>query len=341
MIQKLIISSILIILLLACFLSPVSAGDENDSVFKEQKDSPDFIATRGTFPDAPRNSEPGDYSSTPLYKCWSNMTETDQLFGEFESYVIGLPYSCSGFMIVELESDKREMITETILDDIYQMLDVYCENEGISDVPVVFMWSHREESISLPDYGPHIFEEAKKEPAFIAARGTMPVITDEGEKREWLDLLGKGIHNCRYVDRYFKSSGGPTIAFGLSINGYLFVEFDIGAPGKVNESLISEIYQVIDDGCKQKGINDVPVVFMWSQGEITLDEAIVAPAPDEGMLTIMDENGNYIDVYPDEVDIDEEGNYVLKDKSTAKQSPGFTLSILVMSIFLLMKSKKT
>jgi hypothetical protein len=198
-----------------------------------------------------------------------------------------------------------------------------------------------EESVSLPDYGPQVFEIAKQDPWFIDAKGTMPVITDEGEKREWLNLLGKGIHNCRYVDRYFKSSGGPTIAFGLSINGYLFVEFDIDAPGKVNESLINEIYQVIDDGCKQKGINDVPVVFMWSQGEI-LDEAIVenAQAPDEGMLTIMDENGNYIDVYPDEVDIDEEGNYVLKDKSTAKQSPGFTLSILVMSIFLLRKLKK-
>jgi hypothetical protein len=265
MIQKHTISNILIILLLACSFVSVSVGAENDSVFKEQKDSPDFIATRGTFPDAPHNSEPGDYSSTPLYKCWSNMTETDQLFGEFESYVIGLPYSCSGFMIVELEYDKREMIIETTLDDIYQMLDVYCENDGISDVPVVFMWSHREESISLPDYGPHIFEEAKKEPAFIAARGTMPVITDEGEKREWTDKLVECSRGAKEIDRYFYESGGPLLSFGTSINGYLKVGCYSATPEKINSTVIDEIYGVIDAQSQKEGINDVPVVFMWME----------------------------------------------------------------------------
>jgi hypothetical protein len=265
MIQKHTISSILIILLLACSFVSVSAGAENDSVFKEQKDSPDFIATRGTFPDAPHNSEPGDYSSTPLYKCWSNMTETDQLFGEFESYVIGLPYSCSGFMIVELESDKREMITETTLDDIYQILDDYCKKEGINDVPVVFMWSHREESISLPDYGPHIFEEAKKEPAFIAARGTMPVITDEGEKREWTDKLVECSMATTEIDRYFYKYEGPLLSFGASINGYLEVGCYSATPEKINSTVIDEIYGVIDTQSKKEGINDVPVVFMWME----------------------------------------------------------------------------
>lgn len=265
MLQKLTISSILIILLLACFLSPVSAGDENDSVFKEQKDSPDFITTRGIFPEAPHNSEPGDYSSNPLYKCWSNMTETGQLFGEFENYVIGLPYSCSGFIIVELESDKREIITETTLDDIYQILDDYCENEGISDVPVVFMWSHREESISLPDYGPHIFEEAKKEPAFIAALGTMPVITDEGEKREWTDKLVECSRGAKEIDRYFYEYGGPLLSFGTSINGYLKIGCNSATPEKVNSTVIDEIYSVIDAQSKKEGINNVPVVFVWAE----------------------------------------------------------------------------
>jgi hypothetical protein len=265
MIQKHTISSILIILLLACFLSPISAGTENDSFFKEQRDSPDFIATRGIFPEAPHNSEPGDYSAHPLYKCWSNMNETDQLFGEFENYVIGLPYSCSGFIIIELESNKREMITEATLDDIYQMLDDYCENEGISDVPVVFMWSHQEESISLPDYGPHIFEEAKKEPAFIAALGTMPVITDEGEKREWTDKLVECSRGAKEIDRYFYEYGGPLLGFGTSINGYLLVYCYSATPEKVNSTVINEIYDVIDAQSKKEGINDVPVVFMWTE----------------------------------------------------------------------------
>jgi hypothetical protein len=316
MIQKHTISSILIILLLACFLSPVSAGAENDSVFKEQKNSPDFIATRGIFPEAPHNSEPGDYSSNPLYKCWSNMTETGQLFGEFENYVIGLPYSCSGFIIVELESDQKEMITEATLDDIYQILDDYCENEGISDVPVVFMWSHREESISLPDYGPHIFEEAKKEPAFIAALGTMPVITDEGEKREWTDLLVKGSQNSVKIDHYFLD--GPVIGFGTSINGYLFVEFDYSTPDKVNETLIDEIYQAIDTQCELVGISDVPVVFLFA------DITVVDELPDEEV---------------NQLEIAGLSGKENEDDKTTKNTPGFTSALLIVALLLVGRKK--
>lgn len=193
------------------------------------------------------------------------MTETDQMFGEFENYVIGLSYSCSGFIIVELESDNREVINEATLDDIYKMLDDYCENEGVSDVPVVFMWSHQDESISLPDYGPHIFEEAKREPTFIAARGTMPVITDEGGKREWTDKLVECSRGTTEIDRYFYDSGGPLLSFGTSINGYLEVGCNSATPEKVNSTVIDEIYSMIDAQSKKVGVNDVPVVFVWAE----------------------------------------------------------------------------
>jgi len=221
-----------------------------------------------------------------------------------------------------------------------EKIDRLCEQEDVGEMPVVFMWPYDAPS-PLPDYGPDVLEAAKKDPQFIASRGTMPLITDEGEKRAWLDLLGKGIHNCRLSDRYFKSSGGPMLAFGLSIDGYLFIEFDKDTPEKVNESLINEIYQVIGTRCEQAGITDVPVVFRWSEGEITLELPVEdTPVPDEDMITIMDENGNYIDVHPDEVYIDEDGNYVLKDNSTAKQSPGFTSVILALSLLLMAKRKK-
>jgi hypothetical protein len=331
MVQKLTISSILIVLLSTCFLSPVSAGDENDLYFENLKNDSNFIASRGRVPEVIDQEW-----ENSVNKCWLNIT-TKSYRSDIHASMLGI--SCAGhFLIVELDPAYEDRINESAIDEIYQKIDRLCEQEGVGEMPIVFMWPY-DAPLPLPDYGPNVLEAAKKDPQFIASRGTMPIITDEGEKRAWLDLLGT--HNCRLSDRYFKSSGGPMLAFGLSIDGYLFIEFDKDAPEKVNESLINEIYQVINTRCEQAGIADVPVVFRWSEGEITLELPVEnTPAPDEDMITIMDENGNYIDVHPDEVYIDKDGNYVLKDNSTSKQSPGFTLPMLVMSIFLLTKLKR-
>lgn len=334
MIQKFTVSSILIILFLACFLSTVSAGDENDLYFEELKDEPNFIASRGTVPEVIDQEW-----ENSVNKCWLNIT-TKSYRSDIHASMLGI--SCAGhFLIVELDPAYEDRINESAIDEIYQKIDRLCEQEGVGEMPIVFMRPYDAPS-PLPDYGPHVLEAAKKDPQFIASRGTMPIITDEGEKRAWIDLLVQCTRNNKEIDQYFISSGGTVESFGSYIDGYLRVGLYSDTPEKVNESVINEIYKVIREQGEKEGINDVPVVFMWSQGEVTLDEAIVenAPVPDESMLTIMDENGNYIDVYPDEVYIDEEGNYVLKDNSTSKQSPGFTLPMLVMSIFLLTKLKR-
>ena len=148
----------------------------------------------------------------------------------------------------------------------------------------------------MPDYGPQVFEIAKQNPWFIDAKGTMPVITDEGEKREWLDRLGKCLGNSRDMHQYSKGLGGPMISYGIYIDGYAIVELDRDSPDKVNQSLIDEMYLIIDASCKQEGINDVPVVFRWGE-------------------TPQEDNAE-------------------------SQIPGFTVPMLVMSIFLLTKLKK-
>lgn len=120
------------------------------------------------------------------------MTEIDQFFTEFDDIVIGFSYAGTGYIIVELESDSSEKVNEATIDEIYQVIDDYCEQESVSEVPVIFIWSHMEEDLPLPDYGPELFEETKNNPKFIAARGTMSEIGDgEEEKREWINLLTK------------------------------------------------------------------------------------------------------------------------------------------------------
>jgi len=156
---------------------------------------------------------------------------------------------------VELEHDSSEKLNETTIDEIYKRIDDYCEQENVSEVPVLFMWSHIEEDLPLPDYGPESFEKAKNETGFITTRGTMPVITDADEKIEWTDLLVKcsqqlsRLNSNTGIRPYFTEFGGPVNSFGTNINGYLIVGFEEYTPEKVNESVIDEIYQVIDERC--------------------------------------------------------------------------------------------
>jgi hypothetical protein len=85
---------------------------------------------------------------------------------------------CSSFPInycIEEVDDSR-------IDEIYQKIDSYCKpQEGIREVPVVFIWEPDEEDLplpgyDLPDYDLQIFEEVKNNSGSIATRRTMLII---------------------------------------------------------------------------------------------------------------------------------------------------------------------
>ena len=293
----------------------------------EIKKDPQFITSRGSFSEIVDDYEVMDFSN-PVYICWSNVTETDRFFSEFEDYVIGFSYAGAGFIIVELESDSSEKVNDATIDEIYQIIDDYCEQEGISEVPVVFMWSYIDEDLPLPDYGPELFEEVKNDPKFIAARGTMPEIGEgEEEKQEWINSLtncfrSKYSNLPSQMDPYMLANDGPVLACGCrGMGGYLFVEFDENTQENVSES-IDEIYQIIEDNCELKGISEVPVVFMWGE-EVIEEEEVEAPALDE----------------VDNADLSDEKEEAADDETT-NQTPGFTSIMVILGLLLLVKIKR-
>lgn len=92
----------------------------------------------------------------------------------------------------------------------------------------------------------------------------MPVITDSSGKVEWEEKAGDCIHSFRTELRpYMKSSGGSLTGYGYNYRGYIFVGLDPESPESVNDSIIDEIYLIIEEHCKQEGISEVPVVFEW------------------------------------------------------------------------------
>lgn len=266
--------------------------------------------------------------------------------------MIGFSYAGAGYVIVELESDSSEKVNETTVDEIYKIIDEYCEPEGISEIPVVFMWSHIEEDLPLPDYGPQIFEEVKNEPGFIATRGTMPVIKNASEKVEWGETAGDCIHSfIDELDPYMLVNGGPLVAYGYDYREFIFVEFNKNSLESVNDSMIDEIYLIVEDHCKQEGVSEAPVVFEWGEVPTECEELLPADdgvGGDEETVTIKDKDGNYIDADKDDVYIDKDGNFAIKDNDTTPKTnetinkmPAFTSIIAILGFLSVLFFKRS
>jgi hypothetical protein len=235
-------------------------------------------------------------------------------------------------LIIELSSAHKEKVNGSKIDKIYQKIEDYCkQQEGISEVPVVFMWAQDEEDLPLPDYGPQIFEEIKNESGFIATRGKMPVIIDADKKVEWEETAENCIHSFRAeFDHYTLENGGPVVSYGYDYRGYIFVEFDKKFPENVNESMIDEIYRIINEHCKQEGVSEAPVVFEW--GEVpTLTEELL-PADKTSNMNENDMNES------DGINFSGNDEEIAGNKTT-NQIPGFTSIMNVLGLLSLLVFK--
>jgi hypothetical protein len=317
-------------ILLICFLSSGSAKEDNselnDSDYKEISDSSIkeltndslFIAYRGTLPETIDQKW-----ENSIANCLLNLTRMGPSYSEFDRSIKSVA-SNNKVIIIELDPAYKEEIDDSRIDEIYRKINDYCEqHEGLSEIPVVFMWAP--EYITLPDYGPQVFEEAKKLPGFITTRGSMPEIHQEEEKRKWSDLLVNGSRSLSFTNSttgmksYSAELGGPIISFGTNINGYLKVGFEEYTPEKVNESVINEIYQVIDKHYEQEGISKVPVVFVFDH--ITVDEEALADGPDANKSNDTNTSGNKEKIV---------GN------KTTNQMPAFTSIMAILGLLSLL-----
>ncbi|MDY0387313.1 MAG: hypothetical protein RBT65_09345 [Methanolobus sp.] len=311
----------------------INASSYLEEYNEEYKGHPLFIASRGTFP-----KTIDQQWENLVSKCWLSIS-TKRSVVEFDPsvYAIG---SAGELLTVHLGSAYHGKINESKIDEIYLKIEHYCEQEtGISGIPVVFMWAQDDEDMSLPDYGPAIFEEAKSNPSVIAVYGTMPVIEQESEKREWTDLLGHS--KGKELDPFFAEFGGPVLGYGVSINGYLSVGMDLENPEKVNESVIDEIYQTISRHFEQEaGINEVPVVFVWEPRAVTDELLENTPSPDNEHISMLNDDGSVTTYTADEAYIDEDGNVVIIDNENTSESntqttPGFTSIMLALCLLIL------
>jgi len=322
---------LILIISVSIFLCVSASADDselNDSEYDEISDSiqefandPSFIAYRGTIPETIDQEW-----KNSIADCWLNLNRIGPSYSEFDRCIKSV--AASDVIIVELGSAYKGEVDDSRIDEMYQKIEDYCEEQqGISEIPVVFMWAWDEEDLPLPDYGPQIFEGIKNESGFIATRGAMPVITDASEKVDWEETAGDCIHSFRAeLGHYMLENGGPVVAYGYDYRGYIFVEFDAKSPESVNESIIDEIYQIIEAHCEQEGVSEAPVVFEWGEMPIECEELLPA-----------DEVPNAYEA--DDVNLSGNEEEINGTETTSKM-PGFTSIMLVLCLLFLVKTRK-
>lgn len=118
-----------------------------------------------------------------------------------------------------------------------------------------------EEEYYFPEYGPTTFDSLKKDSNVIETRGTVPTLTEDKAKVEWLDSMRESINNSESeLHPYMKEYGGPLTGFGVNYGGYIFVDFDEEVKD-VDKSTIDKFYNIIDANTKEAELSDIPVVF--------------------------------------------------------------------------------
>nr|WP_321497306.1 hypothetical protein [uncultured Methanolobus sp.] len=328
-----------ILLILLINISLNGCANATSNTFEEYTEDSHFIAIRGTFADTVDQ----EWKNT-IVDCWASLHDSYSYY-KFDSALYSFA-SNSEFIIVELKSEYKGEINDSRIDLLYQKLEAHCdENTGLKEVPVVFMWAEDEEDI-IYEYDPDAFENAKNSSGFVAAMGYVPVFANEAEWLEWSEKVHEARH-IKELEQYFSS--GPVISYGFKkYSGYIEVGVNIDSPEQVNDSILSEIYQIIEGHFEEEGISNIPVVFVWTEMPHT-DEALEIEEPDayEGNINVVDDDGNVITYTRDEAYFDEDGNLVIIDNNnsqngdvSSQSSPGFTSIMFVMCILILARFRK-
>ncbi|WP_292389478.1 HEAT repeat domain-containing protein [Methanosarcina sp. UBA5] len=114
--------------------------------------------------------------------------------------------------------------------------------------------------------------EAQHENPLIATYGKEREFYIEDQRRLWFDQLNKICDLAKdSMEPYMYSKGGPVISYGWRIENRIGVGILEGS--EVNNSTLDNIYNVFDRAGKEIGVNDVPVIFSYT--EFPVDEEIL------------------------------------------------------------------
>ncbi|SFM78419.1 hypothetical protein [Methanolobus profundi] len=309
---------ILILIILVNTLIPIFASaeynesiDSHNSYLEEFRNDSHFIGYKGNLPDTIDQEW-----KNAIRDCWLNLTGPS--YYKFDKSIKSVG-SNSELLIVYLGSAYKGEVNDSRIDQMYQKIETYCEeNVGVGNVPVVFMWAEDEEDLIMV-YDSDAFENAKNSSSFVASRGNVPTFSDENERLQWTDDVFEA-GSIKELSPYFTSQKGPLlISYSFQrYGGYVKVGVNKDTPERVNDSSINEIYQIVYNHYEEVGITDIPVVFVWEEVP-QIDEMAIGEPP---------------------IEYHSEDTNVSDNEESSQTTPGFTSVMLVMCILILARFRK-
>jgi hypothetical protein len=121
------------------------------------KSRPDFIAIRGMRPEISDTNEKGEWSDS-IYQA-RHTSELEEYFVSNGGVIVSYGYVDEGYIEVELDKEVSEKISNSTIDELYQIIDEHHKQEGVDDVLVVFVWGE----VPIEDEGE---ENDSKAPGF-------------------------------------------------------------------------------------------------------------------------------------------------------------------------------
>ncbi|KAB2947519.1 MAG: hypothetical protein MPEBLZ_03111 [Candidatus Methanoperedens nitroreducens] len=283
--NRLIISVIgLSILSLAAITSQGSNfTGENENFNSKTINSTEYIYLVGT---TPMNYEVvATYGKLPVLKSeeqrqnWSNsLKKLIEIWDIEQSINYTYPYgkviaygeNSRGYLVIVFY--KNFTIEKNLIGEIYGLLDERARNMDIEGIPVEFGRGifHKTENENLPEPEKTASEEYEKKgkesrkPAAIATYGNLPELKTEEQRWNWTYKTQRTIIEglSDKLTPYF-SPKGPLIGFGTELDGYFVVI--INQSLTVEKPLLDEIYGLVDEEAKKRGIHEVPVRFVLGE----------------------------------------------------------------------------
>ncbi|AKB27130.1 hypothetical protein MSSIT_0411 [Methanosarcina siciliae T4/M] len=207
-------------------------------IFEKIKNETWFITTRGTMPVITDANEKVEWEKK-AEKCIHSFSDELQPYMKSNGGQLnGFGYFYDGYINVFIDEKSLESVTDSVIDEIYSIISDHCEQEGISEVPVVFMKStitldegepsespnegeeiilDEEEPVESPNEGEEIILD-EEEPVESPDKGE-EIVSDEREQAESPDEDEKG------TDRETTTHQTPGFTSVMVILGLLLVLF--------------------------------------------------------------------------------------------------------------------
>jgi hypothetical protein len=181
---------------------------------------------------------------------------------------------------------KYGNVDEPLMNEIYALVDDSAKEMGIQDIPVEFGYGTYWEEISLEGINrwywfgestenlsesdintlEEVMEHKPTMPLHktIAAYGKIPLLKDQNEIYLWQEKLYAITAHIRekitpYIER------GQIITYGARIR--LEIEINETLSSEEENTIVKEVYQIIDEEARKQNVLDVPVIFMSTPEE--------------------------------------------------------------------------